>query len=257
MHKDIKSLMRRLGLREREGLIYLTCLQQKNGLFIYEIAKATRITRSTVDLTTQRLVRRGFLNKIKVGRRLRYIADAPEALLFRQKQLVEDLEQVVPLLSKIGNQQQDTEVIYFEGGEGYVRAHEDVLLNMTFAEGEKKDLLSFSSGVDAVRLFPNMQKQFINKRIKKGAWYKAIAPQSSKKVREWISDPKALRAVKYLPGSIERFHVDMQIYADNVMLYSPTPPVGGVVIRNAKIADSMRSLFALVWSLLPEENVQR
>ena len=112
-------------------------------------AMLARITRSTVDLTTQRLVRRGFLNKIKVGRRLRYIADAPEALLFRQKQLVEDLEQVVPLLSKIGNQQQDTEVIYFEGGEGYVRAHEDVLLNMTFAEGEKKDLLSFSSKWDS------------------------------------------------------------------------------------------------------------
>jgi|GEM_PF-1261654 predicted DNA-binding transcriptional regulator len=253
MHKDIKELMRRLGLKEREGRIYLTCLQYKNGLFIFEIAKLTRIMRSTVDLTVRRLVQRGFLNRIKVGRRLRFMADAPEALLFRQKQLVEDLEQVVPMLAKLGSQKQETEVIYFEGGEGYVRAYEDVLLNLTFAEGEKKDLLSFSSGVDALRLYPNMQKQFINKRIKAGAWYKAIAPQDSRKVREWVSDPKALRVVKYMPEGTKRFNIDMQTYADNVMLYSPAPPAGGVVIRNAKIAESMRSLFALVWSLLPEE----
>ncbi|MDE2029944.1 MAG: BlaI/MecI/CopY family transcriptional regulator [Alphaproteobacteria bacterium] len=252
MHKDIRQLMQRLGLKDREGRIYLTCLQHKDGLFIHEIAEATRITRSTVDLTVRRLAQRGFLNKVKVGRRLRYQADAPEALLFRQKQLVEDLEQAVPLLSKLGGQKEETEVIFFEGAEGYVRVHEDIMLNMAFVEGEKRELLSFASGVDAIKLFPNMNKQFIAKRIKKGFWYKGIAPQSSRSVPIWGSDAKALRAIKYLPDDITRFQVDMQIYADNVMLYSPTPPVGGVVIRNAKIAESMRSLFRLVWRLLPE-----
>jgi hypothetical protein len=191
------------------------------------------------------------LHKIKVGRRWRFMADAPEALLFRQKKLVEDLEQAVPVLAQLGGQRQETEVIYFEGAEGYVRIHEDVLLNLKFAEGEKKDLFAFASGTDAIKLFPNMQKQFIAKRIKNGSWYKGIAPQDSRGVREWTSDTKALRLVKYFPEGFGRFPIDIQIYADNVMLYSPTPPVGGVVIRNAKIAESMRNLFALVWALLP------
>lgn len=253
MHKDIMDLMKRVGLRERERIVYLICLQHRNGLFIHEIAKLTRITRSTVDLTARRLVQRGFLNKIKVGRRLRYMADAPEALLFRQKRLVEDLEQVMPMLGRLGSQKQETEVIYFEGNEGYLRVYEDILLNIKFADGEKKDLLSFSSGIDAMKLFSNMQKGFINKRIKNGSWYKAIAPRDSQNVREWVSEPKALRAVKYLPPEVKQFHMDTTIYADNVALYSPTAPIGGVIIRNTKIAEAMRSLFSIVWTLLPDD----
>ena len=37
-----------------------------------------------------------------------------------------------------------------------------------------------------------------------------------------------------------------------MMLYSTIPPVGGVIIRNERIADSMRSLFNLIWNLLPD-----
>ena len=44
-----------------------------------------------------------------------------------------------------------------------------------------------------------------------------------------------------------------ETYADSVMIYSPNKPFGGVVIRNQKIADSMRALFYLVWNLLPDE----
>ena len=254
MHKDILSLMKRLGLKEKEARIYLVCLSNKNGLFIYEIAKITRIIRSTVDLTVRRLSQQGFLNKIRVGRRQRYTAQAPEAILFRHKQLVEDLEQVIPVLSQMGGQKQETDVIYFEGREGYQRIYEDVLRNLCFAEGEKRDLLSFTSGVDAMRLFPNMKKTVIDKRIKNGSWFRGIAPQDSKTVREWTSSAKALREIKYLPKDLGDFHIDANIYADNIMLYSPTNPIGGVVIRNAKIAEAMRSLFKLVWNLLPDEN---
>ncbi|CAK9252641.1 unnamed protein product [Sphagnum jensenii] len=214
MNKDIKELMRGLGLKDREGVIYLTCLQYKDGLFIHEITKLTSITRSTIDLTIHRLLRRGFINKIKVGRRFRYMADAPEAILFRQKRLVEDLEQVVPILAKLGNQKQNIEVIYFEGAEGYVRVHEDVLFELSVCRRH--------------------------------------STADSRNVPLWGNDANALRTVKYLPDNIKSFHADVQIYADNVMIYSPTPPVGGVIIRNAKVAESMRSLFNLVWNLLSE-----
>lgn len=252
MQKDILNLLNRLGLKNREGRIYMTCLGFKEGLFVHEIAKHTRITRSTVDLTVRRLVQRGFLNKIKVGRRFRFFALAPDLILFRQKQLVEDLEQVVPVLQKISGTKKDMEILYFEGAAGFKQVHDDALLQLKFAEGIKKDILSFSSGYDSVRLYPNMQKQFINKRIKNNSWFKAIAPKSSAPVREWANDAKDLRAVKYLPDENYPFTIDIQIYAETTMLYSTTPPVGGVIIRNEKIANSMRALFQQMWKFLPE-----
>src|SRR5271168_3400501 len=115
MRKDIMALFGRLGLKDRERRIYIACLRYKAGLFLYEIARETRITRSTVDLTVRRLLQHGFLNKVKVGRRQRYFALAPEALLFRQKQLTEDLEQVVPLLANIGGGKKDMDILHFEG----------------------------------------------------------------------------------------------------------------------------------------------
>ncbi len=253
MHKDIIALLKRMGLKDRESRIYLACLRHRDGLFIYEIAKETRIMRSTVDLTVRRLLQRGFLNQVKVGRRLRFFAEAPEAVLFRQKQLVEDLEQVVPMLAKIGGEKKEMEILYFEGGAGFRQVHNDILLQAKFATELKKEVLGFSSGADSIRLFPDMQKNYINKRVRSGIRYKAIAPQSSVGVREWSNDEKALRSVKYLPDDSWQFRIETQIYADNVMLYSPSQPVGGVIIRNEKIADSMRALFKLVWDLLPDK----
>jgi hypothetical protein len=95
-----------------------------------------------------------------------------------------------------------------------------------------------------------MQKAFINKRIKMGVWYKAIAPDSSRKVKEWSDDPESLRSVRYVNQKKFDFKVQMEIYANSVMIYSPLKPVGGVVIHNARIASSMRSLFYLMWSML-------
>lgn len=251
MYKDIMNLLARAGLKNREGRVYLACLQNKDGLFIYEIARETKMGRSTVDQVVKRMVQRGFLNKVKVGRRTKFFAKPPEAVLFQQKQLVEDLEQVVPMLSKIGGQKKDMEILYFEGPLGLRQVHEDILLNVKFAHGEKRDLRGFSSGPDYTRVFPDAQKVFIDKRIKLGSWFRAVATRESIDVAISTNDPKALRAMKYLPEGFKPFRMEVYAYADNVTIYSTTPPIGGVIIRNEKIADSVRALFNLVWGLLP------
>ncbi|MGE4350588.1 MAG: helix-turn-helix domain-containing protein [Bdellovibrionales bacterium] len=254
MYKDIKAILKRIGLKDQEARVYLTCLRYKDGLFIYEIAKEISVGRTTVDLMVKRLVHQGVLNRVKVGRRFRFFALAPEALLFRQKQLVEDLEQVVPMLSILGGQRKDMEILYFEGTQGIRQVHDDILLNVKFAQGEKRNLLCFSSSPDFMRVFPDAQKVFIDKRIKCGAWFKAIATRESVGVPIASNDPKALRAMKYMPKGTNPFRMEMYAYADSVMIYSTVKPIGGVIIRNEKIADSLRALFTLVWSLLPENN---
>jgi predicted DNA-binding transcriptional regulator len=252
MNKEIHRLLRRLGLRDRESRIYLACLRSKEGLFVHELVRETRILRSTVDLTIRRLLQREFLNKSKVGRRTRYFAQDPKSILFRQKQLAEDFETILPSLSVMGGHMKDMEILYFEGAHGFRQVHDDALTHIKNSKGDKKDILSFSSGADSLRLYPTMQKMFIDKRIKNGSWYRAIASNDSRNVPIWNNDPKALREIKYLPSTHYPFRIDIQIYADNIMLYSTTPPIGGVTIRNEKIADSMRALFNLVWKLLPD-----
>ncbi len=252
MHKEVTALLGRLGLKDRERQIYLTCLKHQDGLFVCDITLQTGIQRSTVDLTIQRLLKRGYIKKIRVGRRLCYFAQAPETILFRQKQLVEDWGRVVPLLASYNETKNETEISYFEGVVGLRQVHQDALLHLKFAEGKKKDLLAFTSGADFVRLFPDHKRAFIDKRVRIGSWYKALATKASTDVPEWQSDKKALREIKYIPDGTLDFSLEIQIYADFVMLYSLKRPIGGVLIHNEKIASSMRSLFYLLWQLLPD-----
>lgn len=249
---SINDLFARLGLKEREGRIYLACLRAKEGLYIYEVAATTHLPRSTVDLNVRRLLRRGFLNKTKSGRRLRFTAIDPDAILFRQKQLVEDMETMLPTLKRLGGSRKEMEIHFFEGAIGYRQAYQEALHRLRLAPPDKKDMLSFSSGVDAIRLFPDMQRAFIEKRIKNGSWYRAIAPETSAQIPEWQNDKEALREVKYVSGDSGIFQIDIYVFGDSVMLYSTTAPIGGVTIRNEKVAASMRTLFNLLWKSLPE-----
>jgi sugar-specific transcriptional regulator TrmB len=249
---SINDLFARLGLKEREGRVYLACLRAKEGAFVFEVASQTHLPRSTVDLTVRRLLRRGFLNKSKSGRRLRFVAVDPDAILFRQKQLVEDMESMLPVLKRLGGERKEMEIHFFEGALGFRQGHAEILRAIKMASPETKDVLSFSSGSDSMHLFPDMQRAFIDKRIKNGSWYRAIAPKWSASVPEWKSDNEALREVRHLPDEASLFRMDIQIYADSVMLYSTTPPIGGVTLRNEKVAASMRTLFNLLWKSLPE-----
>ena len=254
MKKDTLRLLIRLGLKDREARVYLACLGGRDGLFLHEIVQATKIIRSSVDLMARRLVGRGFLNRVKVGRRYRFFAQPPETLLFRQRQLTEDFERAVPMLAAIGGIPKESEIFFFEGAQGFRDVHQDALLSIKLATGTKKDVLAIASGTDSLRLFPDMQRAFIDKRVRNGSWYKAIAPLSSQSLPEYHSDPKALREIKYIADDRFAFRIEMQIYADSVMIYSPVTPVSGVIIRNERVADSLRSLFYVLWGMIDGSN---
>lgn len=251
MFQDVLGLLGRMGLKPRDGAVYVALLHHREGMFVHEIVTQTKIKRSTVDVVLTRLQEVGFVQKIKTGARYRYLAKSPEAILFHQEQVTEDFKSMLPILTRLGSDTGETEVRFFEGAKGIAQIHDDMLLRLKFAEGDRRQLISFSSGADVMKLFPDMQKIFIDKRIKMGVPYRAITPMSAQRFHEYATDAKSLREAKFVDDKKFPFKATFETYADSLMICSYTKPVGGVVIRNMKIADSMRSLFTLVWSLLP------
>ncbi len=257
MFQDVVMMLSRMGLKDKDGTVYLVCLHFKDGLFVHEIVKETKLKRSTIDVILDRLIDQGFMNKVKVGNRFKYIAQSPEAILFKQEEVLEDFRTILPMLSKLGAEKGETEIRFFEGKKGLKQIYDDILLKLKFAEGDGRQLIGFTSGIDVMKVFPNIQKNFIDKRIKIGVPYKSIVPTTSKNVKQYITDASELRAIKNIDSKKFPFKSTFEIYADSVMIYSPHKPFGGVVIRNEKIADSMRALFYLVWNLLPDDNQGR
>ncbi len=236
MFQDVVQLLSRMGLKEKDGQIYLTCLHFGEGLFVHEIVKKTKIHRSTIDVILERLEEEGFITRVKVGARYKYFAEKPETVLFKKEQLLDDFKNIVPMLSRLGSDTGQTEIKFFEGREGIKKVYEDVLMQLKYAKGEKRELVSFSAGADFIKVYPDIQKEFIDKRIKMGVWYKSIASKSSSDIFEYMSHAPDLRDIKYFDDTKKPFHVSFETYADSVTIVSYVKPFGGVVIRNPNIA---------------------
>lgn len=253
MFQDIVKTLEKIGLKPVDTRVYLALIGSKNGLFIAELCKATKIKRSTVCLSLARLVDFGYASKARVGQRWKYFSEHPKSLLARQESILGDLQEAVPFLSKIKLSDEKTEIKFFEGIDGIRRAYESVLVSLKFTEDKaKREMLAFSSGLSVQNVFVNWQKDFINKRKKLGVPYKVIVPENSENVSYFNTDAGQLRDARIIRDDLFRFRIMLEIYGDSIFIYSPVSPVGGVIIHNAPIADSLRSLFWFVWRSLPE-----
>ena len=247
MYRDVMTLLNRMGLRDGESKIYLTCLASNEGLFTHQLVKQTKLKRSTIDVMIKRLIDQGFLTKLKVGRRFQYMAHKPETLLYKQEEIVNEWRDIMPVLKRLNLHQSKTEVLFFEGSAGFKQVHEDILLHLKFAEPEQKEILALSSADDFMKVFPDLEKAFITKRVKHAIRYRALYTQEN---IDFLSNEKQLRTTKLINNKLD-FRGDLQIYGDNVAIYSTTKPIGGVIIRNPQIAASLRSLLNFVWDIVP------
>ena len=252
MFRDVSMILGRMGLKDKDATVYLVCLHFKEGLFVHEITKQTKMNRSTVDVVLKRLIEMGFMSKVKVGSRYKFIAQSPESILFKQEATLEEFKTILPVLSRLGADKTQTEIRFFEGKDGIREIYDDVLLQLKFAEGERRQLVGFDIGPHLSTVFPDIQKKFIDKRIRMKIWYKGIVPQSAVGKNEYAALEKDLRQVKFVDDKKFPFKVNFQAYADSVHICSTSKPYGGVIIKNRNIADSMRALFNLTWGLLPD-----
>ena len=250
MFQDVIYLLQNLGLKQNDAKVFVTCLHFKEGLFVHEIVKETKLKRSSVDLIIERLLAQGFLTKVKIGARYKYLAENPETLLFKQEQLLEDFKSLVPVLSKLGSTSSETEIKFYEGVEGLRQIYRDMFLKLKFASDSKRELLTVSHGAEMMRAIPDIYKVFIDKRIEESVPIRILAPQNASDVRGWENDPVELRSVKYFDSQQFPFDSNFEIYADSITISSLKKPIGGIVLTNPRIAESMRSLFNLLWSLL-------
>jgi len=251
MFQDIILTLQKIGLKNKEARIYLICLHFQEGLYVHEIVKQSNINRSTIDIILDKLLEKRYISRVKVGVRYKYFAQSPESILLKKEQLLEDFRTLVPVLSNLKTQNGETEIRFFEGTKGLREIHDDILIQLKFAKRNKKQIVSFVSGIDAKNIFPDMQSRFVEKRVSMGVWFRGIAPKSSEGIFEYSKSQDYLREMKHVDDKKFPFQATFETYADSVMIYSPTKPYGGIVIRNPKIADSMRSLFNLIWDLLP------
>ncbi len=247
MLEDIKKILAHLDLKESEIKVYLTCLGNKQGLFVSEIAKLTAIKRSSVNLVLDRLNKKGFVTLHLEGARKLFTAEQPEALLFRLEDSLNDFRALIPLLRATTGTDKKTKVRFFEGKEGIEKIFADILLTMKISRMQGKEILAVSSGKDIFEFLPEHQKNFINKRVKERIPIRWIAPDS--KISRGLEKKSSAeyRKMKFFDSVKYHFNIEIDIYADKIVLISFGAGLSGVIVENKNLAISFGGLFNLLW----------
>ncbi len=251
MASDALQTLARAGLKKIDIAVYTHCLARPQGAYVHEITKGTGFNRSSIDLALSRLTELGYIARRKEEKRWIFVATKPEDVLAKQELLLEDLRAAVPMLAKFSQSEGFIDSQFYHGKEGLKKAYEHLLLVMrvTPADTSAGHLLSISNGAKAKHVFADWPREFIERRKRLKRWYRVVTTEGSRKVKFWTSSDADLRESRHLPDNIFPFNAGIEMCGDTVLIYTAVEPAGGIIIRNAIIADSFRALHALVWNI--------
>lgn len=249
MDSTIQKSLILLGLTQKEIKFFETCFNMGPSS-INEIAKKSRLQRSTAYLIAQELIKKGFLQEDLKQYKKKVIALDPAKVLrllsakqriLRRQEL--ELEETLPLLQA---QYQASEIkpkiSAYEGKGGLLQVWKDILSTeneiLCWTNQETENLgLGFSN------------ENFIKERIRRGIRIRALAVNNPRGKILQEADPSSLRQTKLLPKETA-FTTETYIYDNKVAILDYTQDLIATIIESQPIVASQRAVFELTWSLI-------
>lgn len=236
LSKELESL----GLDEKEAKVYVAALEVGKGT-AQEIAAKAGISRPTTYFVLERLMKRGLMGTANEEKHQRFLPEDPsrildllseeQAVLERKREKARDL--VRELQSVSAAKTNEPIVKYYLGKEGILRMARSVLATK---EGEEM-WTAYSEDSVQQYLTPEERSRLIQKRVgAKMTSHSIYATETGEPIPG--KNGKCVSEKEYpLPA-------DIAVFEDKVRITSFRDEVG-IVIRNATVAKTLRSLLKL------------
>lgn len=240
---DLNQTLITLGLSDKEVKVYLACLELGSAT-IQEIATKAGIKRTSIYNFLDEMKGKGLVSEIKQSGRVMIIAEDPNTLVQRMETQMRDLQTVLPDLMGIFNRPGNKpKVKYYQGLEGLKKIYQDTLetKETIYAFGDYEDLMT--------TMDPDYMWAYADERARRGIGIFTIAKKG-----EWATKAmkrnKAQKREMKLVDKVE-FDTEVNIYGNKVALLSFHRPYAGVIIEDRAIAETMKSIWKLVWNSVP------
>ena len=233
---DIKVL-EDAGLTNTEARIY-TMLLRSGSAMAGKISRDTGIHRRSVYDAIERLVEKGLVSYIKTNNRNYFQAEDPKRFIELLKEKEEGIKAVLPELEGLKKMAPETKETTFYRGKLAIRSIFDDQIN----EGGEILVLGGSENVNEIMgyYFIHYDKERKKKRIN----VKIIFRESAKKGDYVKNIP--LADIRYIPDK-NSSPLAINIYGNKVMMLSFRRPYAAVIIEDAAIARSQKSIWEMVW----------
>lgn len=245
MEKIIQTL-RAVGLNEKEAQTYLSLLKL-GPQAVSVIAKKTSQNRSSCYAILEKLMQKGFVEKVIRENNTQFSAVEPIYVLDQLKTKQYELESKIENLGfalKDFDQLKSSygvkpKVVFFQDETGL----QNVLEN-TFKSTEP--LRCYASLDELSSLLPNYMPRYYQKRVQQGLKVKAIYPATEKSFLHKKRDKFELRESRLIPEDFD-FHLDIMIYDQKVVITSLKEKFG-VMIESKEMAQAQKKIFDLIWT---------
>lgn len=246
---ELDTLLQNFGLNEKQIVIYTTLLQLGNAN-IQEIARKSKIKRTTAYSVLDTLIQRGLINFSQKGAHREYFAEDPKKLPsileeenrkleFKQKSLLSAL----PELSSIYNSKASKPKIrFYEGVEGLKQIYEETLLlkpdEEMFAFGQATLIHQF--------LGDQWVESYLSRRRDKKIFQRSLVEDSPAGIEHQKNDKNENRQTILIPQDKYPFISEINIFGNKISIVS-FKELMGVVIESPDVAKTQKSIFELAW----------
>lgn len=238
---NLTTILQNLGLNEKEAKVYLACLELGSAT-VQEVSDKAGVKRTSVYNFLEDMKARGFITEVKHGKRILLNAEDPHALLKKADDQKKQLEEMLPEFMSIYNLPGEKPTVkFYQGVQGLKRIYED-----TLTEDSPIHLIS-----DYEQMFkaidPEWMWSYAKERTKKGIKAFSIAQTgvNGKEVR--LRDKVQMRETRFVQSV--QFETEINIYGDKVAMLSFRRPYFGVIIENRAIAQTMLSMWRIIWRI--------
>lgn len=241
----LEKFLQDVGFSEKEVQIYLSLLSVDNAT-VTELAKMTKINRTTLYPVIENLVNKNMVLEIEKGKKARFQAEPPERLatyIQNEKSRLEEkeklLDEIIPRLKSVSLQTGEKPIVkVYEGREGILKSVQeyfeinDKIDNISYLIYPKDKLAQFFSEKER----NNARKLRIDKKINSISIYTS---KENAVVSDEFSTRYKIDQDKY------NISCEIGIYSDSVRINVLGKEMAAIYIKSRDVSDTLKSIFKL------------
>ena len=193
----------------------------------------------------------GLISQTIQGKKRLFVGEDPEKIKRDLERKEAAFNEILPMIKSIYNVKcVKPKIRFYEGVDGLKECYLDTLKY----SGE---ILALGSEHAAKALSTDWLVSYVEERVKKKIFLKAIVADSQLVQKEFLSkDREQMRISKTIDPKKYPFTIEINIYGhQKVFLMSPNEQIG-LIIEGQEIYRTMKSMFELIWDLLPEIKIK-
>jgi sugar-specific transcriptional regulator TrmB len=248
VQKENKTKVQKLvamGLPDKEAKVYVAALTMGRGT-VTQISRKAGVARTNGYNLLDSLVNKGLVRISGKEPKEEYVAESPDALIaYLEKRNAESAESVrlakdfAPELKSIQKVSDRPQVKFYEGADGLKQVYEDTLTST-------ETIRAYASVEDMHATLKDYFPKYYARRSGKGIAIRTILPDTPVSVERTMHDKEEARESRLVPHDRFRFHPEINIYDDKVMIASWREKLG-IIIESGEVADAMKKIFELAW----------